>query len=129
MYLRKKSSLSCLCASVVFLGTMSAVAPAWAQNQTTDADDSARNVHHTVTADQQGMDAKDRAITQQIRKSIVADHHLSIYSHNVKIITQNGHVTLKGPVHTEAAKRKISELAAQVAGSAHHVTNEISVQP
>ena len=129
MYLRKKSPLSCLCASVVFLGTMTAVAPAFAQNQTTDADDSARNVHHNLTADQQSNDAKDTAITQQIRKALMADKHLSTYSHNVKIITQNGHVTLKGPTHTEAAKQKIAQLAAQITGSADSITNDLSVQP
>jgi len=42
------------------------------------------------------MNPSDRDITQQIRKSIVADKSLFTYAHNVKVITQNGMVTLKG---------------------------------
>jgi osmotically-inducible protein OsmY len=80
------------------------------------------------TADQQKMNPSDRDITQQIRKSIVADKSLSTYAHNVKVITQNGMVTLKGPVRTEEDKKAIEDKAAQVAG-AEKVTSEIEVQP
>ncbi|MFZ0421145.1 MAG: BON domain-containing protein [Candidatus Sulfotelmatobacter sp.] len=80
------------------------------------------------TADQQKMNPSDRDITQQIRKSIVADKSLSTYAHNVKVITQNGMVTLKGPVRTEEDKKAIEDKAAQVAG-ADKVTSEIEVQP
>jgi hyperosmotically inducible protein len=80
------------------------------------------------TADQQKMNPSDRDITQQIRKSIIADKSLSTYAHNVKVITQNGMVTLKGPVRTEEDKKAIEDKAAQVAG-ADKVTDEIQVQP
>src|ERR1051326_8658534 len=53
------------------------------------------------TADQQKDNRTDRDITRQIRQSIVADDSLSTYAHNVKVITQNGQVTLKGPVRSE----------------------------
>jgi hyperosmotically inducible protein len=80
------------------------------------------------TADQQKMNPSDRDITQQIRKSIIGDKSISTYGHNVKVITQNGMVTLKGPVRSEEEKKSIEDKAAQVAG-ADKVTNEIDVQP
>src|SRR5579864_8154908 len=51
-----------------------------------------------TTADQQKMNPGDRAITQKIRAEIMKDKSLSSYAHNVKIIAQDGKVTLKGPV-------------------------------
>jgi len=80
------------------------------------------------TADQQKMNPSDRDITQQIRKSIISDKSISTYGHNVKVITQNGMVTLKGPVRSEEEKKAIEDKAAQVAG-ADKVTSEIDVQP
>ena len=59
-----------------------------------------------VTADQQKMDPADRNITKQIRSAIYKDKSLSTYAHNIKIISQNGKVTLKGPVRTEDEKRQ-----------------------
>jgi hyperosmotically inducible protein len=80
------------------------------------------------TADQQKSNPSDRYISQQIRKSIEKDKSLSTYGHNVKVITQNGTVTLKGPVRSEEEKRAIEQKAAQIAG-ADKVTSEIDVQP
>lgn len=80
------------------------------------------------TADQQKENRSDRDVTQQIRRSIVKDDSLSTYAHNVKIVTQNGQVTLKGPVRSEVEKRTIEAKAAEIAG-ANKVTNELNVQP
>jgi hyperosmotically inducible periplasmic protein len=80
------------------------------------------------TADQQKANRSDRDITQQIRKSIMDDKSISTYGHNVKVITQNGMVTLKGPVRSEEEKKALEDKAAQVAG-ADKVTSEIDVQP
>jgi hyperosmotically inducible protein len=80
------------------------------------------------TADQQKANQSDRDITQQIRKSIVKDKSLSTYGHNVKVITQDGAVTLKGPVRSEEEKKAIEQKAAAVAGP-DKVTSEIDVQP
>lgn len=80
------------------------------------------------TADQQTENRTDRDITQQIRKSIVDDKSLSTYAHNVKIITQNGQVTLKGPVRSESEKQTIATKATEVAG-ANKVTNDLNVKP
>lgn len=53
------------------------------------------------TADQQKENKSDREIAKEIRQSIVKDKSLSTYGHNVKIIVQNGVVTLKGPVRSD----------------------------
>jgi len=67
------------------------------------------------TADQQKENTSDRQLTQQIRRAIVKDKNLSSDAHNVKIITQNGAVTLKGPVKSEEEKQAIESKAAEVA--------------
>jgi hyperosmotically inducible protein len=79
-----------------------------------------------TTADQQKMNPADRATTKQIRSALMQDKTLSTYAHNIKIITQDGHVTLKGPVRTEDEKTAIGEKATQVAG-AGNVTNHLKV--
>ena len=80
------------------------------------------------TADQQKDARADLHMTQQIRKAIVQDKSLSTYAHNVKIITQNGQVTLKGPVRSDDEKRALEAKATEVAG-AGNVTDELSVKP
>ncbi len=80
------------------------------------------------TADQQKVDPADREITKKIRASIHQDSSLSTYAHNVKIITQGGKVTLKGPVRSDAEKNTIASKAAAIAGEGN-VDNQIEVAP
>ena len=70
----------------------------------------------------------DRDITQQIRQAIMKDKSLSTYAHNVKVITQNGQVTLKGPVHSEDEKKTVEAKATEVAGE-NKVTSELDIKP
>ena len=79
-----------------------------------------------VTADQQKETAADRDLTKRIRQSVIGDKSLSLYAHNVKIVTRGGQVTLKGPVNSEAEKQAIEKKAIAAAG-AGRVTNEISI--
>jgi len=79
-----------------------------------------------VTADQQKMIAADRDLTAKIRKAVIADKTLSTYAHNVKIISQDGTVTLKGPVRSEDEIKSILAKAAEIAG-ADKVDNEMAV--
>ena len=79
-----------------------------------------------VTADQQKENAADRDLTKKIRQAVVGDKSLSSYAHNVKIVSQNGQVTLKGPVRSEQEKTTIEGKATEIAG-AGKVTNEITV--
>src|SRR5690348_12778859 len=53
------------------------------------------------TADQAKNDRSDRELMQKIRKDVVSDKSLSTYAHNVKIIADQGKVTLRGPVRSE----------------------------
>jgi osmotically-inducible protein OsmY len=81
-----------------------------------------------VTADQQKINAADEALTRNIRRSIMADKSLSTDAHNIKIISQNGAVTLKGPVKSDDEKKSVVAKAVAVAGSADKVTDEVSVK-
>jgi len=80
------------------------------------------------TADQQKENRPDREITRDIRRSIGQDTSLSTYAQNVKIITQNGMVTLKGPVRSEEEKSAIEAKAAEIAGK-DKVTSQLEVKP
>jgi osmotically-inducible protein OsmY len=79
-----------------------------------------------TTADQQKMNPSDRAITQKIRAEIMKDKSLSTYAHNVKIITQDGKVTLKGPVRTQEEKAAVEGKAVTIAGDGN-VTSQIEI--
>ncbi len=81
-----------------------------------------------VTADQQKANATDQAMTKKIRQSIMADKSLSTYAHNIKIISQDGAVTLKGPVKSDDEKKAVMAKAVAVVGSADKVTDQISVK-
>jgi osmotically-inducible protein OsmY len=80
------------------------------------------------TADKQQNNRSDRDITQQIRKAITSDKSFSEYARNVKVITQNGQVTLKGPVRSDDEKSAIEIKAKAIAGDAN-VTNDLTVKP
>ena len=102
------------------------------QNQSsasqTAPDNSARNKDHSTTADQQSANKSDRDITRDIRRSITSDKSLSTYAHNVKIITQNGAVTLKGPVRSDEEKQTVATKAAEVVGGAAKVTDDLTIK-
>jgi hyperosmotically inducible periplasmic protein len=78
-----------------------------------------------LTPMDQGNNQRDLAITQQIRKSVMADGTLSFTAKNVKIITQNGKVTLRGPVNTREERAAIEAAARHVAGD--RVDNQIEI--
>jgi len=80
------------------------------------------------TADQQKEAKSDRQIAAEIRRSLVKDKALSTYAHNVKVIVQDGAVTLKGPVRSDEEKQAVEAKAAEVAG-ADKVTNQIEIAP
>jgi hyperosmotically inducible protein len=79
-----------------------------------------------VTADQQKNNVSDREATQKIRQSLMRDKALSTYAHNVKVIAQDGRITLKGPVRSDAERQAVEAKAADVVG-ADRVVNELSV--
>jgi hyperosmotically inducible protein len=79
-----------------------------------------------TTADQQSNNRSDIDITKQVRRALVADKSLSTYAHNVKVITQNGSVILKGPVRSEEEKQAVEQKTAAIVG-ADHVSSQLAV--
>ena len=79
------------------------------------------------TADQQKENQSDRELAAKVRQSLVKDKSLSTYAHNVKIIAQDGTVTLKGPVRSEDEKQSVEAKAAEVAGGADKIKSELEV--
>jgi len=78
-----------------------------------------------LTADQQ-EGKTDTETSRRVRQALVRAKVLSAYAHNVKIITQDGIVTLRGPVRTDEERNAIAMLAAQVAGEGK-VRNELEI--
>jgi hyperosmotically inducible protein len=118
-------SLSIAIAGLIFNPIVSAKP---AQQEQTAPDNTKMNKDQSApTADQQKMNPTDRAITQKIRKAIHDDKSLSMYASNIKVISQDGKVTLRGPVHTEDEKSSLEAKAVTVAGQGN-VTNEITVK-
>lgn len=112
-------------ASAVLSGSFLISAPCFAQNQ---PDNSAQNKQQQATADQQSSASSDRHLTAEIRKSLMADKSLSTYAHNIKIITVNGSVTLKGPVKSDDEKQQVASKAAEIAGGPDKVDNQLTVK-
>jgi hyperosmotically inducible periplasmic protein len=108
------------------------LAPSWVAAAQTKPDNTAVNKRdqdpNESTADQQKMNAEDRNLTAKIRSAVMADKSLSTYAHNVKIISQDGTVTLKGPVRSQAEAKSIVAKATAVSGVGK-VIDQMSVAP
>lgn len=98
---------------------------------TTDAENTARNERdrskETMTPTDQSESEADREITRNIRQAIVKDDSLSTTAKNVKIVTSNGVVTLRGPVKNEREKTEIAAKVKQVTG-VRNVDNQLEVE-
>jgi hyperosmotically inducible protein len=127
MYQRRGRGVitSLVVVSALLIPVISAGAQTPADNTKVNKRDRAEGA---VTADQQKENASDREIAQKIRRALMADKTLSTYAHNVKIVAQNGQVTLKGPVRTDDEKKSVEAKATEVAGTGR-VTNEITIAP
>jgi len=80
-----------------------------------------------LTPMDQGGSASDRAITQQIRKDLMKDKSLSFTAKNVKVITIDGKVTLRGPVKSEAERSAIEAAARRATGDSGRVDNQLEI--
>jgi hyperosmotically inducible protein len=126
-----KSSRWLLPAGSLIMGVTLTAAPIprYQDPQQPAPDNTKQNKNQTnPSADQQKMNAGDRELTRKIRKAIHEDSNLSTYAHNVKIISQNGKVTLRGPVRSEEEKANIEAKAVAAAGQ-DNVSNELQVAP
>lgn len=124
-----KQRVATLALSLALLGLASVT---MAQNLPPVApDNSGVNVRdrnpETMTAGQQSNAKGDVELTRRIRRAVVKDNSLSMMAHNVKIISANGSVILRGPVKTEQEKAAIARKAQAIAG-ADKVDNQLEVK-
>lgn len=105
--------------------------PYFTSDATTDVDNTRRNIRDrndwNVTPLDQGNSKADVATTAQIRREILATKNMSVNARNVKIITKDGQITLRGPVNTAAEKSLIAGIAER---SSHFgkVNNQLEVK-
>ena len=95
-----------------------------------EPDNTGRNVrdrdNQTKTPGDQSENEADRKITQDIRSALTGDDSLSTDAKNVKVITSDGTVTLRGPVKSAKEKTQIEAKAKQVTG-VKRVENQLEV--
>ncbi|MGI9115389.1 MAG: hypothetical protein DLM52_09285 [Chthoniobacterales bacterium] len=119
----KRTILSLLCLAGCALGA--------AAQDTPSADNTGKNQRdrsgETKTSGDQSNSSEDVKTTAAIRRAVVKEHSLSSMAKNVKIITADGVVTLRGPVKSDAEKTKIAELAQAAAGNAK-IDNQLEVK-
>ncbi|MBA2270779.1 MAG: BON domain-containing protein [Chthoniobacterales bacterium] len=124
----KRIILSILCISAL---TLSAYAEDKDSADKAAADNTAKNERDasgdSKTSGDQSESPEDIKITAAIRRAIVADDSLTMTATNVKIITADGKVTLRGPVKTAAEKARIAQLAKKEAGKAT-IDNQLEVK-
>jgi osmotically-inducible protein OsmY len=119
----KRITLSLFCLSVFTLSAIAQDAPAVDNSRKNERDRSGE----TKTSGDQSNSSEDVKITAAVRRAVVGDNSLSMTAKNVKIITANGTVTLRGPVKNDAEKAKIAELAQSAAGNAN-IDNQLEVK-
>lgn len=119
----KHITISVLCLSVFTLSAIAQESPASDNTRKNERDRSGE----TQTSGDQSNSSQDTQITAAVRRAVVKDNSLSATAKNVKIITANGTITLRGPVKNDAEKTKIAELAQSAAGSAK-IDNQLEVK-
>lgn len=119
----KQITISIFCLSLFALSALAQDTPA--------ADNTSKNQRdrsgETRTSGDQSNSSEDVQITAAIRSAVVKEDSLSSTAKNVKIITTDGVITLRGPVQSEAEKTKIAELAQSAAGNAK-IDNQLEVK-
>ena len=121
----KRTLLVLACVSALSLAAFAS------DNEKAKPDNTATNERdrssETQTSGDQSNSKDDVNTTAAIRRAVVKDNSLSATAKNVKIITANGTVTLRGPVKNDAEKTKIAELAKSAAGNAK-IDNQLEVK-
>jgi hyperosmotically inducible periplasmic protein len=115
MMLMKRTSLILACLCAVSLAAIAADHKTKPDNTATNERDRSGE---TQTSGDQSNSSADLKITQAIRQALMKDGELSMTAKNIKIITDNGQVTLRGPVKNAQEKAKIDQLAKSAAGGA-----------
>ena len=126
-FVKSQRMLLALGSLALGVSLMAMPVPRYQYPQQTAPDNTKKNKDQpSPTAEQQKMNPADRAITQKIRKAVHDDTSLSTYAHNIKIITQDGKVTLRGPVRSEEEKNSLQAKAVTIAGQ-ENVTNQLEI--
>jgi osmotically-inducible protein OsmY len=120
----KRSLLALASLSVVSLAALADDEKAKSDNTATNQRDRS---DETKTSGDQSNSSADLKTTQAIRQALMKDGELSTTAKNIKVITANGHVTLRGPVKTAQEKTKIDQLAKSAAGGAQ-IDNQLDVK-
>lgn len=84
------------------------------------------NNSSSLTPMDQGNSDADIAVTRSIRKALTGDDTLSINAKNLKIITTDGVVVLRGPVASQAEADSVM-VHARTAAGATRIENQIAV--
>jgi hyperosmotically inducible protein len=121
----KRTLLAISCLSALSLAALAD------DNEKTKPDNTATNERdrsgETKTSGDQSNSSADLKTTQAIRQALMKDGELSMTAKNIKVITTNGHVTLRGPVKTAQEKAKIDQIARSAAGGAQ-IDNQLDVK-
>lgn len=125
-----KSFIVVLCSAFLIIGCSKDREDKQVSQTAVEPDNSGRNVrdrdNQNKTAGDQSESEADRTISQNIRDAITSDDSLSTNGKNVKIITNDGTVTLRGPVKSDKEKTDIEAKAKRVAG-VKKVDNQLEV--
>lgn len=112
----KRTLLALTCLSALSLAALAA------DDKSVNPDNTGKNERdrsgETQTSGDQSNSSADLKTTQAIRQALMKDGELSMTAKNIKVITTNGHVTLRGPVKTSQEKAKVGQLAKSAAGGA-----------
>jgi hyperosmotically inducible protein len=112
----KRTLLTLACLSALSLAAFAA------DNEKAKPDNTETNERdrsgETKTSGDQSNSSADLKITQAIRRALMKDRELSTTAKNIKVITANGEVTLRGPVKTAQEKARVDQIAKSAAGGA-----------
>jgi hyperosmotically inducible periplasmic protein len=121
----KRTLLALTCLSAFSLAALAA------DDKKAEPDNTATNERdrsgETKTSGDQSNSSADLKTTQAIRQALMKDGELSTTAKNIKVITSNGQVTLRGPVKTAQEKSKIDQVAKSAAGGAK-IDNQLDVK-
>ena len=120
----KRTLLALTCLSAFSLAALADDEKAKSDNTATNERDRSGE---TKTSGDQANSSADLKTTQAIRQALMKDGELSTTAKNIKVITANGHVTLRGPVKTAQERSKIDQLAKSAAGGAP-IDNQLDVK-
>jgi osmotically-inducible protein OsmY len=86
------------------------------------------DVKGAITAGTQSNAKIDLELTRKIRRELTQNREMSSYAKNIKIISRDGTVTLRGPVKSQDERQRIDSIAKKIAGDSK-VDNQLEIAP